>query len=100
MFQDKKLICRDCQKEFVWTAGEQKFFADKGFDRAPIRCVTCRQKKRQKHQTLSPAQQPQEEMHTIVCKVCQKTTEVPFRPQFPDDVLCKECFYKKDKSAG
>lgn len=31
MFEDKTLVCRDCGKEFVFTASEQQFFADKGF---------------------------------------------------------------------
>ena len=25
MFEDKTLVCKDCGKEFVWTAGEQEF---------------------------------------------------------------------------
>jgi hypothetical protein len=28
-FQDKSLRCVDCGSEFIWTAGEQLFFADK-----------------------------------------------------------------------
>ncbi len=24
MFEDKTLVCKDCGKEFVWTAGEQE----------------------------------------------------------------------------
>jgi hypothetical protein len=28
-FQDKTLTCMDCGTEFIWTAGEQLFFADK-----------------------------------------------------------------------
>ena len=27
-FQDRILSCVDCGAEFVWTAGEQQFFAD------------------------------------------------------------------------
>ena len=27
MFEDKTLVCKDCGKEFVWTAGEQEFYA-------------------------------------------------------------------------
>jgi twinkle protein len=30
-FQDRILTCVDCSAEFVWTAGEQQFFADKNF---------------------------------------------------------------------
>jgi len=31
MYQDKTLVCRDCGAEFVFTAGEQEFYAEKGF---------------------------------------------------------------------
>ena len=31
MYEDKTLICKDCHKEFVFTAGEQEFYAEKGF---------------------------------------------------------------------
>ena len=40
--QDKTLICQDCGAEFVFTAGEQEFFAEKGFTDEPKRCKTCR----------------------------------------------------------
>ena len=34
MFEDKTLVCKDCGKEFVWTAGEQEFYASRGFENA------------------------------------------------------------------
>jgi len=36
-FQDKSLTCVDCGTEFIWTAGEQLFFADKNFKNEPKR---------------------------------------------------------------
>ncbi|MDR0991803.1 MAG: zinc-ribbon domain-containing protein, partial [Ruminococcus sp.] len=30
-FEDKILTCADCGNEFVFTAGEQEFYAEKGF---------------------------------------------------------------------
>ena len=38
MFEDKTLVCKDCGKEFVWTAGEQEFYASRGFENQPQRC--------------------------------------------------------------
>ena len=32
----------DCGKEFVWTAGEQEFYASRGFENQPQRCKPCR----------------------------------------------------------
>ncbi|MCL2375491.1 MAG: zinc-ribbon domain-containing protein, partial [Firmicutes bacterium] len=29
---DKPLICRNCEKEFLFTEGEQEFYKEKGFD--------------------------------------------------------------------
>ena len=42
MFEDKTLVCKDCGKEFVWTAGEQEFYAEHGFENEPKRCKDCR----------------------------------------------------------
>ena len=33
--EDKTLTCKDCGKEFVWTAGEQEFYASKGTCKMP-----------------------------------------------------------------
>ena len=33
MFEDKTLVCKDCGKEFVWTAGEQEFYASRSEER-------------------------------------------------------------------
>ena len=44
-FQDKTLQCVDCGSTFIWTAGEQAFFADKGFRNEPKRCRGCKAKR-------------------------------------------------------
>ena len=36
MFEDKTLVCKDCGKEFVWTAGEQEFYASRGFENPAV----------------------------------------------------------------
>src|SRR2546423_13372390 len=41
-FTDQNLYCRDCNQEFVFTAGEQEFFASRGLVNAPSRCPSCR----------------------------------------------------------
>lgn len=38
---DKTLTCVECGKEFTFTAGEQEFFASKGFQE-PKKCKECR----------------------------------------------------------
>ena len=40
--EDKKIICKDCGKEFVFLVGEQEFYKEKGFENDPVRCPDCR----------------------------------------------------------
>ena len=44
---DKTLVCSDCGKEFVFTEGEQAFYAEKGFTNEPKRCPECRKARKQ-----------------------------------------------------
>ena len=41
-FVDETIVCKDCGAEFVFTAGEQQFYAEKGFSNKPQRCPACR----------------------------------------------------------
>ena len=45
-FQDKILTCRDCGAQFVFSAGEQEFFRQRGFENEPTRCPDCRAARR------------------------------------------------------
>ena len=40
--EDKKIICKDCGKEFIFTVGEQELYKEKGFENDPVRCHDCR----------------------------------------------------------
>ena len=42
MYEDKTLVCKECGNEFVFTAGEQEYKAEKGFVNEPQRCMSCR----------------------------------------------------------
>lgn len=44
--EDKKIICKDCGAEFLFTAGEQEFYQTKGFENEPTRCPECRKAKK------------------------------------------------------
>ena len=65
MFEDKTLVCKDCGKEFVWTAGEQEFYASR-----------------------------ERQMFDAVCASCGKACKVPFQPREDRPVYCSECFAK------
>ena len=45
-FTDKTLQCSDCGGEFIFTADEQEFHANKGYTNEPKRCPTCREARR------------------------------------------------------
>jgi hypothetical protein len=40
-FQDRLLLCSDCEKDFIFEAGEQYFYWRKQLD-DPRRCPVCR----------------------------------------------------------
>ena len=45
-YADKTITCRDCGMDFVFTSGEQEFYAQKGFTNEPTRCASCRQQRK------------------------------------------------------
>ena len=89
-FQDKTLTCRDCGKQFVWTASEQQFYASKGFQNAPVRCPEDRALKKARMQGGDAGGQRQ--MYEITCSECGKKDMVPFQPRGDRPVYCKEHF--------
>lgn len=52
-FMDKTITCRDCGVEFVFTEGEQAFYAEKGFTNEPVRCADCRRARKAQRQNWS-----------------------------------------------
>ena len=89
MFEDKTLVCRDCGKEFVFTAGEQAFYAEKGFQNEPTRCKSCRDARKASRATNNGEAR---EMYETVCAKCGRPTRVPFIPKNDRPIYCSECF--------
>jgi len=85
--QDQNLKCKDCGKDFVWTASEQQFYQEKGFQNSPVRCGECRKLKKAKTGFSR-------QMFEITCAECSKKDSVPFQPRGDRPVLCKDCFRK------
>ena len=77
MFEDKTLVCKDCGKEFVWTAGEQEFYASRGFENK---------------NGIRPASTGERKMYDAVCASCGKACKVPFQPREDRPVYCSDCF--------
>ena len=40
MYEDKILVCKECGNEFTFTAGEQEFYAERGFQNEPQRAAS------------------------------------------------------------
>ena len=78
MYEDKTLVCKECGKEFVFTAGEQEFYAERGF-----------QNEARKNAARGPR-----EYFTAVCAACGGEAKVPFEPKSDRPVYCSECFAK------
>ncbi len=93
MAQDKTLTCRDCGAEFIFSASEQDFYAEKGFTNEPGRCPECRAaRKQQNGGGRRSGGYQQREMFDAVCASCGVTTQVPFRPSNDRPVYCRDCF--------
>ena len=91
MYTDKILICKECGREFTFTAGEQEFYADKGFQNEPVRCKECRAlRKAQKNEGGATRK-----MYTAVCAECGRECTVPFEPRGDRPVYCSECFTRR-----
>lgn len=94
MYQDKTLSCRECGADFIFTASEQEFYAEKGFTNEPGRCPRCRAARRQRNNGGSRAPR---EMYAVICAECGAETEVPFRPSGDRPVYCRDCFSKNSR---
>ena len=88
MYEDKTLVCKECGQEFVFTAGEQEFYAERGFQNEPQRCKACRDARK------NAARGPRE-YFTAVCAACGGEARVPFEPKSDRPVYCSECIPEK-----
>ena len=93
MYQDKTLKCKECGAEFVFTAGEQEFYAERGFQNEPQRCKACRDAR--KNATRAPR-----EYFVATCAACGGEARVPFEPKTDRPVYCSECFAKMRQQQG
>ncbi len=95
MFNDKILVCRECGREFEFTASEQEFYAEKGFTNEPGRCPECRAARKQRN---GGGYRQQREMFPAICATCGVETTVPFQPSGDRPVYCRDCYQSRSRS--
>lgn len=99
--QDRSIVCRDCGRDFVFTSGEQEFYASKGLQNDPVRCPDCRNARKSARPTLESASgyvryggaasfggRTPRQMHPAACAMCGDMIEVPFSPRGDRPVFC------------
>ena len=100
MFNDKILTCKECGREFEFTASEQEFYAEKGFTNEPGRCPECRAARKAQNRNNGGggySRQPRE-MFPAICATCGKETTVPFQPSGDKPVYCRDCYQPRSRS--
>ncbi|HLW36831.1 MAG TPA: zinc-ribbon domain containing protein [Candidatus Eremiobacteraceae bacterium] len=100
MYSDQLLTCVDCGAQFTFTAGEQEFYAQKGFQNKPNRCPDCRQARKANRASGGGMDRPrygggQRQMFSTTCSSCGGPAEVPFQPRGDKPVYCRDCFQKQ-----
>ncbi len=116
MYTDRTITCIDCGQSFVFTAGEQDFYAQRGFTEAPKRCPSCRSARKAQRGATSGeggaqgagggysaaghgsgdggygGERRPRQMFSAVCAECGRAAQVPFQPTGARPVYCSDCF--------
>jgi CxxC-x17-CxxC domain-containing protein len=117
--EDQVIKCVDCGEDFVFTAGEQAFYASKGLTHAPTRCRNCRELKKSSRGDgggggggrhggaprggggSGMGARDARELYDAVCDECGARTQVPFQPSSGRPVYCRDCFQsRRPQGAG
>ena len=108
-YTDRTLTCVDCGQDFIHTADDQQYYAEKGFSSEPKRCVSCRASRRAARDGGSSysytasdlggprgyeRSAPTREYFAVLCSECGNQAQVPFKPRMDRPVYCSDCFRK------
>lgn len=102
---DQTLYCRDCNQEFVFTVGEQEFYASHNLMNTPTRCPSCRAaRKGQSGGSYGSARgsssRESRQMYTAICSNCGNEALVPFQPRGDKPVFCSDCYQPQRSGRG
>ncbi len=103
-YVDRTLSCVDCDVEFIHSAADQEYYAQKGFVSDPKRCPSCRASRRQAREGgydvreiggprgYERGERPEREYFAVICSRCGNQAQVPFKPRMDRPVYCSDCF--------
>ncbi len=94
-YEDRTLTCVECGNAFTFSADDQQYHAEKGYENEPKRCESCRQARRNQSSGGGGFDRGPREMHPVVCAECGKDTTVPFVPRGDRPVYCSDCFSRR-----
>ncbi len=100
-YEDRNLTCVECNSEFVFSADDQQFHAEREYQE-PKRCPSCRQAKRAGGGGGGGygggGYGGSRQMYDAVCADCGNACQVPFEPRQDRPVYCSDCFSKHKPS--
>ncbi len=105
-YEDRNLTCVECNSEFVFSADDQQFHSERGYQ-DPKRCPSCRQAKRagggghgggRGYGGGGYGGGGSRQMYDAVCADCGNACQVPFQPTQDRPVYCSDCFSKHKPS--
>ncbi len=103
-YLDRPLNCVDCGGEFIHSAADQEYYAQKSFTSDPKRCTSCRAYRRSSrdgddtHAPRGPRgyERPEDraprEYFVAICTSCGNQAQVPFKPRMDKPLYCSDCF--------
>jgi CxxC-x17-CxxC domain-containing protein len=123
---DRNLTCADCGQEFVFSASEQQFYADRQYS-DPRRCPSCRASRKAARgsggsgygsggsgygsggsgygsggsgygSSSRGGDRGPRQMYSATCASCGREAQVPFRPNGSKPVYCSDCFDSQRRS--
>jgi CxxC-x17-CxxC domain-containing protein len=92
VLEEKTIICKECAEAFLFSAGEQGYYLEKGLLNEPQRCANCREQRR-RERTLY------HRVSSVICAGCNCETTVPFVPRLNRPVYCDSC-YKTERATA
>ena len=81
IYVDKELVCKECGNTYIFTASEQAFDAEKGFQNEPQRCKECRDARKGS----------KGDSYIAVCARCGNETKLIYKPSPDRPAYCPDC---------